>query len=240
MYIAVVDDEPSCCAKIDSFIEKWKQDMGYQKVKVDFYDTAEKLLFRYETVSYDLYLLDIRLPNMNGFELAKRIRNTHDNAIIVFITNDDSYMENGYELMIYRYIKKPVSYEKLRQCFDYAAIESESTGKYIVVKNRDVHTKVLHKNIIYMSAGIHSITLHTIDKKEYTISIRGSIDDFLKEASDPLLIRVHRGYMVNLRYVEQFTKNNIVLSMNMQTIPIGRYYQHDAVEKLKNYFFFEI
>lgn len=237
MRVAVVDDETTYLREIEAFIERWKVETGHQELTVDYFDTAEKLMFRLETVLYDLYLLDIRLPKTNGFDLAGRIRAINENVIIAFITSDDSFLEKGYELSIYRYIRKPLRYEKIRQCLEYAWSESEHQGSALVISSRTAHVRVLYKHITYISSGIHCIFVHTRDHKQYTMSIKTSFDEFAKSIPYPFLIRVHRGYIVNLTYVDRFTRDEINLYTDPDSVPIGRQFHEEAISSLKQYFY---
>lgn len=239
MRIAVVDDETTYFEELEAFIDRWKTETGHQDITADFYDSAEKLSFRLETVLYDLYFLDIRLPKMNGFDLGKRIRDLNENVIIAFITSDDSFLEKGYELSIYRYIRKPLRYEKVRQCLEYAWSESENKGSSLVISSRTTHAKVLYKNITFISAGIHCVFVHTRDNKEYKMSIKISFDEFAKRIPYPFLIRVHRGYIVNMSYVDRFTRDEIDLYTDPEPIPIGRQFHDEAIRKLKQFFYSE-
>ena len=236
MRIAVVDDEKTYHKEIAVFINNWKDETRHQEVTVDYFENAERLIFSLENSLYDLYLLDIRLPNMNGFKLGEKIRQQNKNVVIAFITCDDGYLEKGYELSVFRYIRKPLCYDKIRQCLDYAWLESENKGVSLTIQSRTSHIKLLYKNIDYIMAGIHNISVHTRDNNFYKMTIKTSFDQFAKSIPYPFMIRVHRGFLVNMEYVDRFTRTEINLYTTSEAIPIGRLYHDETIRKLKQYF----
>lgn len=236
MRIAVVDDEKTYHRIIDDFIKKWKEETRHREVTVDYFENAERLFFSLDNSLYDLYLLDIRLPMMNGFELGEAIRQLNKQVVIAFITCDDGYLEKGYELSIFRYIRKPLYYDKIRQCLDYAWLESENKGVSLTIQSRTSHIKLLYKDIDYITAGIHNISVHTRDNKQYKMTIKTSFDQFAKSIPYPFMIRVHRGFLVNMEYVDRFTRTEVNLYTTPEAIPIGRLYHDEAIHKLKQYF----
>lgn len=72
-------------------------------------------LRKYEEHPYDLCILDVMLPKMQGFELAKRLRATHPEAKFLFVTAKSMKADKciGYELGAEDYITKPFDEDEL-------------------------------------------------------------------------------------------------------------------------------
>ena len=93
------------------------EDAGYQCISyTDPFSTLEEFRIDY----YDLILLDIKMPVLNGFELCKKIREVDKTTHIVFITASEAYYEqfgtqHYPELGKINYIQKPVSNDELVQ-----------------------------------------------------------------------------------------------------------------------------
>lgn len=60
----------------------------------------------------DLYFLDIEMPEMNGFELAKFMRKEAPSSMLVFLTSHLEYAVEGYEVQAFGYIPKNLLSEK--------------------------------------------------------------------------------------------------------------------------------
>ncbi len=86
---------------------------------VDFYNNPITALSEYRPGRYDLMLVDIRMPLMNGFELYKEIRTLDPKLKVCFITAFDINYEDfkaAFPTMALRhFIKKPIEIEKLKE-----------------------------------------------------------------------------------------------------------------------------
>ena len=111
--VLLIDDEPDICMVYQIVLE----DAGYQCISyTDPFSTLEEFRIDY----YDLILLDIKMPVLNGFELCKKIREVDKTTHIVFITASEAYYEQFRtqhypELGKINYIQKPVSNDELVQ-----------------------------------------------------------------------------------------------------------------------------
>jgi len=111
--ILLVDDEPDICMVYQIVLE----DAGYQ---CRSYTDSLKALQEFRPNYYDLVILDIKMPVLNGFELCKKIREIDETVYITFITASEAYYEefrNRHypELGKINYIQKPIGNEELLQ-----------------------------------------------------------------------------------------------------------------------------
>jgi len=106
--IFLLEDDSSLNETVTEYLE----DNGYDVVSVyDGYDAQEKL---YES-KYDLLLLDINVPNINGLELLKECRAEGVVAPAIYITSMDSVedLERGFDSGCDDYIRKPFALKEL-------------------------------------------------------------------------------------------------------------------------------
>jgi CheY-like chemotaxis protein len=114
--VLVVDDEPDTCIVYQIVL----QDAGYECIS---YTDSVKALKEYRPFYYDLILLDIKMPVLNGFELCKKIREVDKSVHIIFITASEAYYEKFRgqhfpELGKINYIQKPIGNEELVRLVD--------------------------------------------------------------------------------------------------------------------------
>jgi CheY-like chemotaxis protein len=114
--VLVVDDEPDTCIVYQIVL----QDAGYESIS---YTDSVKALQEYRPFYYDLILLDIKMPVLNGFELCKKIREVDKSVHIVFITASEAYYEKFRgqhfpELGKINYIQKPIGNDELVRLVD--------------------------------------------------------------------------------------------------------------------------
>lgn len=111
--ILLVDDRPDNLLSMETILEK----DGYELVKADSGRQALKILLT--EFDFALILMDVKMPNLNGFETAELIyqREKLKHIPIVFITANNLGEENmfkGYSTGAVDYIYKPVNPELLR------------------------------------------------------------------------------------------------------------------------------
>ena len=106
--ILLLEDDANLNETVTEFLEE----KGYEVVSVfDGYEAQERL---YES-KFDLLLLDVNTPGMNGFELLKEARENDVVAPAIFITSLDSVddLEKGFESGCDDYIRKPFELKEL-------------------------------------------------------------------------------------------------------------------------------
>jgi len=108
--ILVVDDEPDITTSIKNGLER----KGFD---VDAYNDPLKALESFEPGTYDLLLIDIRMPKMNGFELYREIKKKSENVKICFFTAFEVYYEEFKRvfpnLEVKCFIRKPITINDL-------------------------------------------------------------------------------------------------------------------------------
>ena len=109
--ILVVDDEPDL-TKVSTLA------LEYHGFKVDAFNDPQEALSKFKPGSYDLIILDIKMPKMDGFELYHEIKKKDNNAKVCFLTASELYYEE-FRNKEYRaldrnlFIRKPIDNEDL-------------------------------------------------------------------------------------------------------------------------------
>jgi len=236
MLIAICDDEQVYIDHILQSIKIWKSLNKMDDTIAHVYHSAEELIIgKMNMEDYNLFFLDLVLPGVNGVDLAKIIRKNNPFCTIVFTTNYDEYLEVGYEIPINRYLRKPLTEEKILACLDYAYYQSVHTEKALLLRVDGESRRIPINSVKYMSSGIHSVCIHTTTSS-INASLRLSFDGFYEQMNNPLFLRCHRGYIVNMLYVDRFTSTSIYLIGENISIPIGRKYHETTITNLKAFF----
>lgn len=104
--VSIVDDEKSACDELGKLLSDYGTEHGVA-FSVNQYIGAEAYMWAHDEDS-DIIFLDIDMPEINGMELAKKIRKTRPNVILIFCTNLEQFAVNGYEVEASGYIIKPI------------------------------------------------------------------------------------------------------------------------------------
>ena len=100
--ILVVDDEPDICLVLKLVLEK-------TGCLVDYYYNPILALDEFKPNLYDLIILDIQMPDINGFQLYREIKRKDINAKICFLTASESIFDIAHKFSpVYTFIRKPI------------------------------------------------------------------------------------------------------------------------------------
>jgi DNA-binding LytR/AlgR family response regulator len=236
MHIAICDDDKNYLELFHGYIKNHfvLHENDCNDVVIDCYTSGEQLIEAYESgVLYDLIYLDIKMKKVSGFDAAKVIRGYDTRAIIIFITSLKDYIFNSFEYQPFWFLIKPVYEEKfyhvLRQAI--AQINDMRSKRYsFYTRDRGLISLEINK-IIYMESFLRKIILHT-NNQQYTYYAN------LKEEEAKLskynFVRTHKGYLVNMEYIQRINKSNIVLNNNM-VLPLSEHRLKEVFDSFTSY-----
>ena len=197
--IAIVEDEDPAARVLEEFLKRYEREHGGTAFNVSRYRDAETFLSDVAVGGYGIVLMDIELPDMNGMEASKRLRERDADVIIMFVTNMAQYAIKGYEVRAFDFIVKPVTYA------DFAlkltgALECEKTrrGKTVWVTNKDGRVAMRTTDIKYVEVAGHILIWHTVQGDYRASGQLAAAEELLK--GEPFAY-CNRCYYVNLRYV---------------------------------------
>lgn len=214
--IAICDDMEEDVKYISSAVNQWAEKENIT-VDIETFPSAESFLFRYaEQKAFDILLLDVEMPSMNGVELAKRIRKENDAVQIIFITGYTDYIAEGYEVSALHYLVKPLSETKLFEVLNRAVLKIRKNEKslFLSLSGEMVRTPIYE--IKYLEVQQNYVTVHS--KKDYTV--KKTLGEFEREL-DERFYRMGRSFIVNLSCIDKITKTDVFLS-DGSVIPLPR------------------
>jgi two-component system LytT family response regulator/two-component system response regulator LytT len=203
-----------------------------------------------EDLSPDLIFLDVQMPGMNGFEVARQMLGRDSAAEIVFVTAYDQYAIEGFQVNAVDYLLKPVDTARLEQAVQRTrrrlqsdrprpamanedlerivklVTERQSRRERLAVKIGERVMLVDADDLIFASLADDVITV-VAGNLTGTSNYR-SLDE-LQERLDPSVFwRVHRSYLVNINKIKEIVpwfSRNYILKMNdgrTTEIPVSR------------------
>lgn len=217
--IAICDDEQNQIEYITSIVTSWSNHKGHS-CEIRTFASAEAFLFEYEEdKAYDILLLDVEMKNMNGIELAKRIRKDNNRAEIIFITSHFEFVGEGYEVDALHYLIKPISVEKFTQVLTKAAEKLSVEPPSVVISCEGETVKLYESDILYVESFLHYIVIHTKDN-EY--KIKENISVFENKVSD-VFYRIHRSCLVSLKYITRISRTSVNIGNTELPLSRGKY-----------------
>lgn len=153
-----------------------------------------------EGVHFDIIFLDIEMGKENGIAIARRIRKTDKNVLIVYVTSHENYMQESFEVRPFRFLVKPLEEERLAVCFLDAYEEIRSNDSYFRYKYHRISHKMLIQDILYFESNRRKIYIVTEKEKFELYGKLNEIEGCLKNCKAAFL-RVHQSFLVNYRHV---------------------------------------
>lgn len=238
MNIAMVDDQAEDLQDAENFLREHlakKFSEVAPVVRIDTFSKPEKFLSEFECDKYDLLIFDIFMKPLNGIQVAQIVRGKDSDVFIIFLTNSEEYILDGYKVFAVGYFLKPLA-ENVKQftkTFDYIFPRLLANQKRVTVpvKLDDVFgdVSILHKNICYVDIGeYHLPCIHLTDRNISTLLSYEEIFDALKD--DERFLECYHRIIVNMDFIKLMDGEDFVLTDGTR-IPISR--RKSKVAKLK-------
>lgn len=106
--VAIVEDSPAEVKTLRSYFARLGEELGYD-FQVSCFSSGRDFLAAYQPI-YDLVLMDINLPDINGMYVSKCLRKLDQNVVLMFVTSMARYAADGYEVDALDFMVKPVNY----------------------------------------------------------------------------------------------------------------------------------
>ncbi|MDE5598751.1 MAG: LytTR family DNA-binding domain-containing protein, partial [Lachnospiraceae bacterium] len=186
-------------------------------------------------VEYDILFLDIELEcpeqDMDGMKMARQIRSMEDTKqpIIIFVTGYEKYVYDAFDVGAFQYLLKPVNEQKFADVFrraaEQAATSAEQDKKVLMIQYGSTGKTIPLSDIYYMESQNHKIAVHM---KDGVLEYYAKMSD-LEEELQGQFCRVHKGYLINLCYVDEYNKTEVTLT-NGDRLLISKYKYEDFVK----------
>lgn len=207
--IAVVDDEDEVVAKIKEYVKSYfEEEMKDIEYKLDAFSSGVSFLSS-PFNAYDIVFLDIRMPAMDGLDVAREYRLENQNACLVFITNLAEMAIHGYEVSAMDFIVKPVSYTDfcytLKKAIKWVRFNLQESVS-IVSRRRIVKLPVA--GILFVESSKHKMIYHTVSGDVEGWASMSETENMLTQYK---FARCNSCYLVNLRHVDEIAGNEVCI-----------------------------
>lgn len=221
MRIAACDDDLDFLQGLSEILNKYSEGKHCHIEYKVFTNPLELVLQMEKGIHYDLILLDVCMPGMNGIQCAKDIR-AYDNFVkIVFLTTSTEYAVESYSVKAHDYLLKPIQKDRLFSVLKQTEKEADTAEKNIfILKSKKGITKISLSKLEYCEVINRKINLHLSNGEECECNLRmNELEEKLKEHG--MFLKPHRSFLVNMDYIQSVTIRNIVLECGAK-IPVPR------------------
>lgn len=219
--IAICDDELKTAHELEHLI----QAMPFQNLETEIFLSGNELLNHFLiSDSYNIVLLDIEMPSINGIETAIKLREIDSNVILIYITAYKEYVYEIFKTLPFRFLEKPASYDNLFEVIQDALFHIEETKCYFFYKKGNTAFQIQAKDILYFEAANRKIQIHTKDGID---TYYGKFKKLMEQLNTERFLQIHTSYIVDMDYIVSFNEKTIALS-NGTILPVSLKYRDSA------------
>lgn len=226
--LAVCDDSSLDINKLISCFESCRFSEAIQITK---FKSGELLVEAHKQNPYQIVLLDVDMPNLNGITVGKMLRKYDEKVLIIFTTSYPQYAIEAYDCEAFHYLLKPISTQKLETVINRAIHKCCLNKKYIKIKIQNKVIQLPISEIIYIEYCRKHVLYHTENRVIETV---GRFCDVLDELIKYGFYQVHQGYIVNFAKVQDFCGYSVILN-NGQSVMISVRKKSEVLLAYANY-----
>lgn len=170
----------------------------------------DKLIVKREYA--DIILLDIDIPDINGFEIAEKIREAYPDIILIFFTIHENYVFDSFRFQPFRYVRKSNVRTELELAV-LAAIQvldkRAASVKPVILRNYNEAYKVNLQDILYFEIEDRKCNVYLTDGT--VIPLRKGIKEVYDEIGSTDFVWLHNGAAVNVRYIKKYSAYDVTM-----------------------------
>ena len=215
--IAICDDDEYSLKQINEMMEKW---CPFQEdtIQTACFISGEELL---DSVSsghdYDLYILDVIMPGLDGIKLGKELRtlNPENSGVpVIYLSSSREFAVDSYEVRAFYYLLKPVSYEQFDKVLSEAVqYRKSSKSRIIPVRTRTGTFPVSYDEICYVILENRTLKFLCLDRTITSVTIPGSFRSATEQLSgEQQFVLCGASMLVSLLQIKSIDKDKVTFS----------------------------
>lgn len=200
----IVDDNINDLNNISNLINSLSTNSG-TSFEVETYYEAKRISMN---KLYDLYILDIDMPEINGFILANKILDKNPDAVIIFCSNHDDLVFDSFKLNAFYFVRKSFLKDDMISALRKYIARAYFLNAEYTYKINDKILKIPLRKVIYFEISRNDLYIHT-EGKEF--KERKSMKQLKDNLNVNYFIQINQNFMVNAYYINEISNNRVVL-----------------------------
>lgn len=228
LQVAVCDDEVIECCNMAKRIKDILEEMKIPCIIRQFQSGGELLQ---APESFDIIFLDIIMQDLDGMKTAQILRERASDKILIFVSSSREYVFEAYDVEAFQYLLKPVDDRKMKRVLQKAVRKTESRSwEFIIVSRERQKKKVFLDDIYYFEIKGRVVDVHG---PEGIFTYYEQIGELENKLRDKDFFRCHKSYLINLKYVDGYSRQEVILENGEKIVIAKRRYDKFVQEVLK-------
>lgn len=175
----------------------------------------------------DIAILEMKLPDMRGTQLALQLRRHYPDIDVILISSCPQYVTSAFRIHASQFLLKPIDREIFLAELDYILAQRRSRHYRWVVSNKTSIHALSPAEITFVEAYHRHLFIHTTAQ---TIDVCGKLNDACRELEGYGFLPCHQGFLVNMKYIHHIEGDSVLLSTG-EHIPISSRKRRAFIER---------
>lgn len=223
--LALCDDEAEQRAAVGGLLGEYAAARPGLAVKLSVFSSGRELLAAAEECGgFDLYVLDIVMPELSGIDLGVRLRELYSGGAIVYLTVSPEYAVDSYAARAFHYLMKPVEPGRLYQVLDQAvAVLEKRRAACVAVRTKDGLERVRLDEVVYAELAGRTVRYHLAGGGSLdSVTVRSPFQEEVAPLlADPRFLLCGASFAANLFYVTAVEKGFLRMDGGAR-VPLAR------------------
>lgn len=216
MRIAICDDQPEQLQQLRKMILDWEG----ENTVAGCFDNGDSLLQAHSLLPFDVIILDVLMPLLNGMETARELRQSDKTVKLVFLTSSAEFAIDAFAVKASNYLLKPVKPQTLYDCLNEIVEELRISAKKICIKGIHAQHQIPVVDIEYVESQNKRI-LFVLSGGKTILSSEPLYSYEKKLTLEDGFFKCSRSFIVNIHRIDTFTAKEIRTQSGAR-IPISR------------------
>lgn len=219
--IALCDDDAKALPVIAGAAESAFTEKGI-RTEIQRFTTGKALLQAMEQTRFQIILLDIEMPGMDGIAVGKKIREKGDGTQIVYVSEAESRVFESFLVQPLGFVRKSNFLNDIAAVVELyvKTCAKDEKGDYIEFHTRSGILTLKSRQIRYIE-GSRNYQLLYLEGKSEPAEVKMTMEKLEAVTRPHNFIRIHKGYLVNYRCIQRISATAVTLQDGTQ-LPIGR------------------
>ena len=219
--IALCDDDSrlllSLAVIIEELFKKYKI-----KAEVERFNHPESLLKGLEKKKFDFIFLDINMPDLDGIEVGKRIKERDNTIEIVYVSSYEERVFETFSVRPFGFIRKSKFKKDSEEIISSIKnlLTDNSNENYVDIKTNSSIRRINVQEVVYIDSQKDYQYLHILNKEE-PIRIRSGMKTLEDLLAPYHFIRIHKGILINCIFIRRIDNDGVILVTD-EILPVSR------------------